>query len=73
MLDSMKNHFLYTVLNTAAPLERMAEKNSSNGGQEKKSAASEVHYGRNFLILYKHYKAFFPKSRNLVLKVLVLH
>ena len=32
----MKNHFLYTVLNTAAPLERMAEKNSSNGGQEKK-------------------------------------
>ena len=41
--------------------------------RKKKSAASEVHYGRNFLILYKHYKAFFPKSRNLVLKVLVLH
>ena len=58
-VGSDEKHFLYTVLNTSAPQERMAEKNSSNGGQEKKSAASEVHYGRNFQILTRNYKVFF--------------
>ena len=56
--------FIYIVLNTSAPQERMAEKKLVKWRtRKKKSAASEVHYGRNFLILTRNYEVFFQQRR----------
>ena len=63
-VGSDEKHFLYILFWTLRHLKKeWLKKTRQMEDKKKKSAASEVHYGRYFQILTKNYESFFQQRR----------